>query len=633
MIRMLFSVLLLTLTLTPVAAGSNGVRCALDVSQFDAAQGKDVKLFADTVDFVKGMTSSGFIVAFSTDIEFTEIDTASARFTVHTVTLNSQAKNYSKAFTVQYGLPARLGPIEGKNGAAYSLVITPIAPIDIDTSSCSINHRTAGAFTFSPSANLDIYYTPGSLGEVYFNVAKWLLEDTYRRMVELYQFNLPGKYNIYLAPCPLYTVNWDQRFGTSADPTRSTSYCLLSKRLNTLDPFVIAHPAILRNFGYAPIFVTEGLANFLSFSAFDMKKIVAAGKTVPIRQLLNTYYYYNADAHTADRSSASFVRYLVRQYNFDKLKTVYDRADDLNLGGTIEEVYAKSIEELESEWLHYVDTIRLDRSKITKHMDISEALFNYSRMLEYARALLEESVTIGDSLDAHSALATAHFLNGDYFNAIEAQKKLVTMSGEPKDWMSKAVYEMMNGFYDEARADILTARSLDSNDVLIRFNLALSYLIAGENDQAANIFRRIIAGDDVAAGAQGESRVILAEILKKSDNEDDRQQAETYFTAAKDHFQRSVQQQPTAALFQIWLGQAYLGLDDAANAYNHLQVALFLETRPFYQGLTTLLLGKTADVMGERELAREYYGQVLALPAAAYHQAEAQKYLDEPYSQ
>jgi len=49
--------------------------------------------------------------------------------------------------------------------------------------------------------------------------------------------------------------------------------------------------------------------------------------------------------------------------------------------------------------------------------------------------------------------------------------------------------------------------------------------------------------------------------------------------------------------------------------------------------LTTLLLGKTADVMGERELAREYYGQVLALPAAAYHQAEAQKYLDEPYSQ
>jgi len=76
-----------------------------------------------------------------------------------------------------------------------------------------------------------------------------------------------------------------------------------------------------------------------------------------------------------------------------------------------------------------------------------------------------------------------------------------------------------------------------------------------------------------------------------------------------------------------------LGLDDAANAYNHLQVALFLETRPFYQGLTTLLLGKTADVMGERELAREYYGQVLALPAAAYHQAEAQKYLDEPYSQ
>ena len=633
MIRILCSILFLITVLAPVAFGSNGVRCALEVSQFDSTQNKDITLFADTSEFVKGMTSSGFLVAFSTDIEFTEIDTASSRFTVHSVTLGRQARNYSKAFTVQYGLPARLGPIEGKNGAEYLLKVTPLEPVEIDTTGCSLDQNAQGDFIFSPSANLDIYYMKGSLGEAYFNVAKWLLEDTYRRMMELYKFNLPGKYNIYLAPCPLYTINWDKPFGTSSDPTRSTGYCLFSKRFNTLDPFVIAHPAILRNFGYAPIFLTEGLASFLSFPAFDMKKIVAGGRTVPIRDLLDTYKYYTADPQVADRSSASFVRYLVRQYNFGTFKSVYEMADDLNLARTIEETYGKSIEELESEWLHYVDTVRLDRSKIAMHKDIAEALFNYPRMLEYARALLDESISFGDSLDAYQSLATAHFLAGDYFNAIEMQKILVDMSGEPKDWMSMAVYEMMNGFYDEARSNILTARSLDSNDVLIKFNLALSYQVAGEENQAAEVLTEIIAGDDLAAGAQGESRVMLAEILRKSDSEEDRRQAETYFAAARDHFARSVQQQPTIPLFQIWLGQAYLGLNDPTNAYNHLQVASFLETRPFYQGLSLLLLGKTADLLGERETARDFYGQVLAMSSAAYHQEEARKYLDEPYSQ
>jgi hypothetical protein len=60
---------------------------------------------------------------------------------------------------------------------------------------------------------------------------------------------------------------------------------------------------------------------------------------------------------------------------------------------------------------------------------------------------------------------------------------------------------------------------------------------------------------------------------------------------------------------------------------------LFLESRPFYIGMINLWLGKAADLRNKRELARKHFSEVMAVPSAAYHQDEAQKYLDSPYIQ
>jgi len=74
-----------------------------------------------------------------------------------------------------------------------------------------------------------------------------------------------------------------------------------------------------------------------------------------------------------------------------------------------------------------------------------------------------------------------------------------------------------------------------------------------------------------------------------------------------------------------------LGLGETGNANNHLQTALFLETRPFYLGMINLWLGKAADVMKDHAVACGFYEKVLSLPSAEYHQQEAKKYLDNPY--
>ena len=126
---------------------------------------------------------------------------------------------------------------------------------------------------------------------------------------------------------------------------------------------------------------------------------------------------------------------------------------------------------------------------------------------------------------------------------------------------------------------------------------------------------------------------MLAGILRASADKADRALATTYFNETQTFYDQQLQTHRASSTAYLWLGIAFLGLDDTGMAGDYLQTALFLETRPFYQGMTNLWLGKTADLLGDRSAARDFYGRVLSLASADYHQVEARRYLDTPYRQ
>lgn len=620
---------------SPARAGSpsgvvTGVECELEIFAVDQTSDQKKLLFSDTIQFVNGLRTTGFLVSFSTDIEFVRVDSSGVTFNVHTVTLGPQVSTNARTFSVEYGLPATLQPIIGKNDSRFALVVTPMAMIDIDTSFCSYNHAQKGLFKLSPTAHMDLYYVPGTFGEYYWTLARGVLEENYERMQQIFNFNLPGKYNIYLAPCALHSIIWDKRFGTAVDPTRSSAYAIYNGGFSTLDPFISSHTIMLRNFGYAPIFLSEGLANFLSFAVFDMKGIVLDGSNLPLRGLLDSYNYYEADPIIAERTSACFVRYLIRTYDFDRFRDLYKEADDLSLASKIESTYGLEIEQLEERWLHYIDTLQFSFDRLLLHTNLSEALFNFPMMLKYARVLTSVVDTPTDSVRSLELLKQAYFFNGDYFNAIETQKKLLQLRNDPTAWTSLGIYNMMNGFYDNALSDLLTARSLDSNNALIDFNLALSHRLRGDSAAAIKLLTEIVDRDRPGT-AQGESRILLGEMLKASKNKEDRALAITYFKQAQTIFQNASQARPSSPIFRMWIGISWLGLGDTESAYDYLQTALFLETRPFYLGMINLWLGKLADLLDSRETARDYYSLVISSPSAAYHRDEARQYLQSPY--
>lgn len=634
MMKFVFALIFLCFILYPgLAPADNGVNFVIDVFQYDPGTGQQVRLVSDTAVLLEGIRSYGFLVNFSMELELTRIDTGKAVFNAHIFSLTPQAEAVARNFQVEYGLPARVDSLKGKGEAVFSIMFTPLEPIEINPFPCTYVHYKEGHFDFDPTAYTDLYYVPNTYGDFYWNAVKGLFEERYRLFRDLNNFNLPGKYSVFLCPCPIYSVIWDKRFGMMVDPTRNNAFVIFGKEVNSVDPFVLLQAAIYRNYGYAPLFLTEGFANYLSFVTYDMKKIIRQKKNPPLASLMHTYDYLQTDPYIADRVAGSFVRYLINQYKIDVFLKLYRLADDLTLQGNIEDTYSKKLADLEAEWLHYVDTVSISVKQLDFFADQAEVMFDYRQMLSFYLEMMPRIDARVDSVSVLNKLVRAYFFNGDYYQATEIQRRLTAYdSTNARYWMALGNYQMMNGLYDSAFYNLERARRLDTTDNLIQFNLALNNYYRGNKMEARELFLKVIE-QPMDASAQGESRVMLGYMFRESDNKEDKAAAQRFFTETVNIESQVLQTHGTSSANYLWMGVANLGLDDYGTAYEYLSTALYLETRPFYQGMINLWLGKLADVRGERELAREHYGQVLALASPVYCQDEARQYLIKPYRQ
>lgn len=633
MVRFLTLFISLTLLLigSITSKAEDAVRCELSVYQTDSLKG-DILLRADTSTFVKGISTTGFLISFSVDLEVKKIDSTRCEFMTHIITLGPQANTYSRSFTVEYGLPARMDNIKGKAGAAYNFVITPLERIRVDIADCIFDQHRKGDFNFNPTANMDIYFVPNSLGDYYWNLVKGLHENELRQFKSLFNLNLPGKQKLFLCPCPLFSVIWDSRFGQISDPTRNNSFGLFTRELNTADPFVIIHTSLLRQYGYAPPFLSEGWAGYLSFAYYDMKKIIKENQNVPITKLLNTYDYLNASPTLADRTASTFVKYLIDNYGFDKFRDLYEESHDLNLAEKFEEVYTKTAADVELEWLTYIDTLTFPIYVYRQFAERAEAMFDYNLMHQYAGALVDAAANKTDSLLGLSILKRSSFFTGDYYAASAVQKTLLDMNQkDAAGYMALAGYKMMNGLYEDARKDLDKGMELNPSDNLIKFNIGMNYLFSGDTAQARNTLLELIAASDMTAIA--EAKIMLGYILRATGTKPDQTMAANYFHEGQNIFNQQVQSQSSSSNAFLWLGISSLGLDDTGNAFSYLETALFLETRPFYVGMIYLWMGKTSDIMGDHDAAKDYYGLVLAGPSADYHQKEAKRLMNNPFRQ
>ncbi len=628
MVRFSSRVILVLLVAVSSPLATDGVKCHLHLYQFDSQKQADVLLHEDTAVFAKDLPATGFIGPISIELEFKTIDTAQVAFNAHIVTLGPPVNTFSRAFTMEYQLPARLGNIEGKNKTQYSLVITPVEAVQLDEV-CLINYRAADAFTSMPAAYFDLYFVPSSLADYYWESTRGYLDFEYRRFQTFGGFTLPGKMFVYLCPCPTYSVIWDRRFGTAVDPTRNNAFTIFAGDVNTADPFVVLYNMVLRNLGYAPPFIAEGLANYFSLTLPDMKQILADRPDLSVEPMLATYNYLTADPLVADRTAACFVKYLIDRYNLSNLIRLYQAADDLNIKTKIEEIYQKPFSQLETEFFTWVDTVTITTRQYHAAARLAQQMFNYELMLKYALILPPMAATESDTMRALTMLRQAYFFTGDYYRADSLQGLIIEMdSTNATAWMARGSYRMMNGYYDEAFTLFDKACSMEPSNGIINLNLALNYFYRGQPDSARAILENNICTVK-GATAQGETRILLGNILIDSRDATERETAKQYFQEALAGYQQSLSLNRSAANHYMWMGIALLGMDDAEGAVEYLKMADFLETRPFYLGMTNLWLGKAYARLARNDEARDHLAKVLSVASADYHQREAQQYLEQ----
>ncbi|MEW6050750.1 MAG: hypothetical protein AB1644_06770 [Candidatus Zixiibacteriota bacterium] len=620
-----------------VAGGSRtcaapGVEAALSVYQWDRAEHRPVLLYTDTARFVQGIRAVGVLTCFSVELEFTKIDSSSCSFTTHVITLGQSPQTFSRRFTTEFGLPARVDSIGAKAGGQYALSISPLKRISIDTSACPYVHYRKDDFDFDPTTNTDLYFVPKSFGDYYWNQVKSIIEERYSLFRSLNNFSLPGKCAIYLCPCRLPSIIWDTRFGMMVDPTRNAVFAIYNKSFNSADPFIVNQAALLRNYGYAPAFLSEGFANYLTLANHDMIELIKKHKRQPLDSLLITRNYFTAEPIVSDRTSASFVRYLIDQYKIDRFLRLYRQADDLNLKQAIETVYGVTIGTLEKDWLHYLDTLTFRREQFLDQSDLAEAMFDYLSMNRFALEALARCNGRSDSIGAMDQVVRSYFCLGNYYLASSYQEKLVDLDTTSTiNRMSLAGYQMMNGIYDSAFANLQRARHLDTSNQAVKFNLAVNYRARGDDSTARKYLDEVVHSS-VDRSASSQARVLLADLLLTDGDPEDRKKAEQYCRESAGMWEQTVGSHNQSPITSLWIGAAYLGLGDTGNAVDYLVSAEYLETRPFFLGMINLLLGKAADLRGERNAARDFYGKVVTLPSADYHQREARRYLDHPYT-
>ncbi|UCG62996.1 MAG: tetratricopeptide repeat protein [Candidatus Zixiibacteriota bacterium] len=612
----------------PAASGAEGVQCRFSLYQYDDNNQQDVLLFEDSTVLVKDLVATGFIGPISVELEVKQIDTALVAFDVHVVTLGPPASTFSRSFSMEYNLPARMSGITCKNDSRYTLIITPQAPTEVDDH-CLIDYRDSEAFTSMPSAFMDIYFMPSSLADYNWESVRSYLDFEYRRFQGVANFTLPGKIMVYLCPCPAYSIIWDRRFGMAVDPTRNNVFAIFSRSMNTADPFMVTYVSVLRNYGYSPPFLAEGLANLLAFTIYDAREIVREKTDFTLEPLLSTHGYLSCDPHVADRTASSFIKFLVGKYNISTFMDLYRAADDLNVKEKMEAVYALPFDSLEGQWKQWLDTVSIHPREYASAAGLAEQLFNYDLMVKRAENFLRSASSLQDSLEAIRLLRKAYFSRGDYYSADSLQGIFIDLdSTNALAWMTRGSYRMMNGYYEESLRDFQRASALDTLSQVIEFNLALNYLYRGDTSTARDILWNNISGGK-GASAQGEIRIYLADIMLRSGDSTQRETAKTYLQEAVAMYQQSLSINRSLSTHYLWSGAALLGLDEVDAAIEYLNLADFLEIRPFYTGMINLWLGKAYDRMKQHDKAREHYSRVLSVASADYHQREARTHLEQ----
>ncbi|MFH2035804.1 MAG: hypothetical protein ABIJ45_05320 [Candidatus Zixiibacteriota bacterium] len=608
----------------------NGVQFEITVRQKPVGYDKYFEIVRDTFNVLEGQKSSGFVTNMNLDIELLKMDSQSVTINTFLTTVGKDIYHKSDKYKIEYNLPARFENIPGKKGSVYQLLISPRQRIAIDTS-CTYQTGDNQQFTISPSPNFDIHYVPYSLGEFHWTNVRTYLEEDFELFRKAFDIQISNKINVYLVPCPSNSIVWDRRFGYSLTPGRKNVYAIYNHNFASIDAILPNLMILYHSWGYAPPLLAEGIASYFDFPQYKMKKLKNAGEIPSLNDLLTSAGYFSADPSKSEIVAASFCKYLADAYGVNKIKELYNISDDLNIKKNLELLYERPLNDLQTEWLNYVDTLRIKRELYDHYTRKASILYRSNEQIEYLVKMAESDTTRYDSVDTWSKLATVYYQYGEFYKAIDGYKLLMKLDRPtPLFKLILGNLYMINGAYDSAYAILDTVYREDSTRATAKLLQAQIEALRGDTARALEIAESYFPKEQTAGG-KTEFLLFLGDILNTPGTYMDTSKAQGYFKDALTWSKDMMTQVPNEPAHKLRAGMACLGLKRYAEAQGYLEVSLFTEKRTYFLARTLLNMGNLFDATGNHDRAIDYYREALELPLADFDRIACLYYIDHPY--
>ncbi len=588
-----------------------------DSSSFKLIDQREIRLH-------NSLETASFQANFTLTTTATIVDSENVVLTISLITLPPQPQTILKEVIAKNKVTFLLDEIRIKSGRVFQVYLTPQIT-DLPPIECNLDTRDKEKEEWDelPSAHFFYRYILNSLADIQWATIKDHTETEYKRFRETFGFTQPAmdRMEYYLLPCQVNEIEWDNRFNIGLDPTKNKIYTMYTLFEKSLDSPGIGFLLFYRLWGYAPPMLAEGIGNYYSMSHHFAKKLIAARKWVPLSTLMITTDYRKQPKNIAFWEASSFVRFLVKSYDPDKFKRLYEKATDLTLDQTIEEIYRKNLASLEKEWLSYLKTQQDSISDYYYLAGMKTTNGHFDEAIELYQDMLG---IFGNDPGILRSLAYIYYLKGGYDRSEKYYKQVLAGDTLNLEYLQIiGNISSITGNYDKAKSYYLKVISLDSAYVNAYIKLAEVQTITGELLPAKNHLEKI-EKQDLSSQSQTEIFTSLGTICRKLGQTES---AQENFNQALFYGRRFIVEFPDNPISYLRLGEAFFNVGEIDSAIYFYHIAEFLENKPLYRGKVLLALGKAYQEINDRPKAQDYFQEVLNIPSGFEEKKEAQTLL------
>lgn len=493
----------------------------------------------------------------------------------------------------------------------------------------SLNLEEDQVWYVDPSAHFEIHYIPNTLGDYAWNTMRDYLEKEYEQFEGVFNLHGTQRTNYFIAPCKVPEIAWTPHRTWAIDPVTFKAYALYNREEKEISGIPTNMNQLYRHRGYAPMMLVEGAARGFEFNHYYAKKLKWRGRVPHPMDYWPTLKYRNAADSNLQIAAGSFVNYLIGTRGLDKFFVLYSVADDFNADSVIQAVYNEKPDKLQREWLHFLDTMRVRPHMLSYFISRSKALGRNDESIELMRTQIE--VDTVDVTPVQEDLALLYFLEGRYQESVDLLDDVRQKApAKPRYTQMQNSALFFLGDVDRAREgyrrDLNDTGSSSFGAVGVMYGW-LEYT-EGNLAKSDSLFRQVESRGRAMDLDRVEANLYLGRLKRLQGGH---AAADSCFREALNAGGRLLQARPGTADMHMRVGEAYVGLGAADTALIYLNMAEFLEYRPYYIGRVLVAIGNAYDLLRMRDQAVAYYKRVLETPTSYPSRVEARRYLKEPF--